>query len=404
MNASYGRLNVTGKNNLKIESNTLDATTLNISNSDASKVNVESKGVSASLERATGVLIAEGSLDSSNEIEINNATLTGKTISIKGSAAPEVSVDGLAVSASATFAGSGLFAGSTNNSAAKIFGDGATFTSDNLSIYAENLSKVKTSTNSASGSLLASGSLTGILNKSNAAAAVDFTNANINAPNTSFNVNSLPNQKVGLVSLGAGGLLAATGSIATVTSNPSATANISAKEITADNLKMNATADSNPDISVKGYSVGAIAVGSNLIASARDVKADASLKADNATLNNLDINAKTDSSPNLNVNGDGGGLAGIAPTAAVLNDNLTQSASVKLEGTLNVKNSVNVNAKNSDAGTKIYRRVRCGSSGCFWRQPHSQRRFKSRHQLQQCKYQKRRHAELHGDKRHGQQA
>lgn len=351
VNASYGRLNVTGKNNIKIEGNTLDAATLNISNSDLSRVNVESKGVSASLGRATGVLIAEGSLDSSNDIEINNATLTGKTISISGKAAPEVSVDGLAASASATFAGSGLFAGSINNSAAKIFGDGATFTSDNLSIYAENLSAVKTSTDSISGSLLASGSLTGILNRSNAAAAVDFTNATVNAPNTSFNVNSLPNQKVGLVSLGAGGLMAATGSVATVTSNPSATVNVSAKEITADDLTMNATATGTPDISVKGYSVGAIAVGSNLIASARDVKVDASLKADNATLNNLDINAKNVSVPNLNVNGDGGGLAGIAPAAAVLNDNLTQSASVKLGGTLNVKNSVNVNAQNSDAGT-----------------------------------------------------
>lgn len=350
VNASYGRLNVTGKNNIKIEGNTLDATTLNISNSDNSRVNVESKGVSASLGRATGVLIAEGSLDSSNEIEINNATLTGKTISISGTASPEVSVDGLAASASATFAGSGLFAGSINNSAAKIFGDGATFTSENLTINADNLSKVKTSTNSVSGSLLASGSLTGILNKSNAAATVDFKNANINAPKTSVNAKSLPNQKVGLVSLGAGGLMAATGSVAAVTSNPSATANISAKEITADDLKMNVTADSTPDISVKGYSVGAIAVGSNLIASTRDVKVDASLKADSATLNNLDINAKNVSAPNLNVNGDGGGLVGIAPAAAVLNDNLTQSATVKLGGTLNVKNTVNVNAQNSDAG------------------------------------------------------
>lgn len=186
VNASYGRLNVTGKNNLKIEGNTLDATTLNITNRDDSKVNVESVGVSASLGRATGVLIAEGSLDGANAIEINNATLTGKTISINVKAAPEVNVDGLAVSASATFAGSGLFAGSVNNSAAKISGDGLTFTSDNLSIYAENLSKVKTSTNSASGSLLASGSLTGILNKSNATAAIDFTNANVNAPNTAI--------------------------------------------------------------------------------------------------------------------------------------------------------------------------------------------------------------------------
>lgn len=349
-NASYGRLNVTGKNKIKIEGGTLDATTLNISNSDDSKVNVESVGVSASLGKAIGVLIAEGSLEGSNEIEINKSALTGKTISISGKAAPEVSVNGLAVSASASFAGSGLFAGSINNSAAKISGDGSTFTSDNFIVNAENLSSVKTTTNSASGSLLASNSLTGILNKSSAAATVDFTNANINAPTTSLNADSLPRQKVGLVSLGAGGLLAANGSAAAVTSNPSATVNVTAKDFSADKLAMTATANSTPDISVKGYSVGAIAVGSNIIASARDVKADTSLKADNATLNTLDINAKTTSAPNLNVNGDGGGFAGISPAAAVLDDNLKQSAAVKLGGTLNVQNSVNVNAQNSDAG------------------------------------------------------
>ena len=298
-NVSHGALNVTGTNKIKIDGNTLDTTTLKISNSDDSKVNVNSKGVTAS----------------------------------------------------ATFAGSGLFAGSINDSTAKIFGDGATFTGDSLNINAENLSTVKTTTNSASGSLLASGSLTGILNNSNAAAAVDFKNATVSAQNTAFNVNSSPEQKVGLVSLGAGGLLAATGSIAAVTGSPSATVNMSAKEISADNLKMTATADSNPEISVKGLTAGAIASGSNLIISARDLKVDASLNADSATLNDLNIDAKTDSAPNLNVNGDGGGLVGVAPLAAVLEDNLTQANSVNLGGTLNVKNSVNVNAKNSDAGT-----------------------------------------------------
>lgn len=278
-NASYGRLNVTGKNNIKIEGNSLDATTLKISNSDAGKVNVESVGVSASLGRATGVLIAEGSLNGSNEIEINNATLTGKTISITGNAA-------------------------------KIIGDGSTFTNDKLSIYAENLLKVKTSTDSVSGALLAGGSLTGILNRSNAAAGVDFTNATVNAPNTTIQVNSVPNQQVGLVSLGAGGFLAANGSVATVTGNPTATANVSANDLTADKLTMNATATGNPSISVKGYSAGAIAVGSNVIASTRDLQADASLKADNANLNTLDINAKTKSAPNFKVNGDGGGRGG----------------------------------------------------------------------------------------------
>lgn len=350
-NVSHGALNVTGRNNIKIEGGTLDTTTLKISNSDDSKINVESKGVTASLGRAMGVLIAEGSFKGSNEIEINNAALKGETISINSKAAPEVNVDALAVSASATFAGSGLFAGSINNSAAKIIGDGATFNGNELNITAENLSDVKTSTDSASGSLLASGSLTGILNESNAAATVNFKNAEVNAANTAVNVNSLPSQKVGLVSLGAGGLLAATGSVATVTNNPSATVNVSAKEITADDLKMTATADSNPEISVKGLSVGAIASGSNLINSTRDLKADASLNAINATLNALDIDVKTDSSPNLYVNGDGGGLVGIAPLAAVLEDNLTQSNSVNLGGKLNVKNSVNVNANNSDAGS-----------------------------------------------------
>ena len=144
--------------------------------------------------------------------------------------------------------------------------------------------------------------------------------------------------------------MAATGSVAAVTGNPSATVNVSAKDLTADNLTMTATADSTPNISVKGYSVGAIAVGTNAIAAARDVKAGASLNADNATLTNLNINAQTVSTPNLNVNGDGGGLAGIALAAAVLDDDLTQAATVKLGGTLNVKNSVNVNAVNSDAG------------------------------------------------------
>lgn len=55
-------------------SGTLDAATLNISNSDDSKVNVESVGVSASLSKAIGVLIAEGSLEGANEIEISPST------------------------------------------------------------------------------------------------------------------------------------------------------------------------------------------------------------------------------------------------------------------------------------------------------------------------------------------
>ncbi len=350
-NVSHGALNVTGKNNITIAGGTLDTTNLNISNSDASKINVNSKGVTVSAGRAIGVLIAEGSLEGKNEIEINNATLKGDTISIKATAAPEVNVDALALSAGAAFAGSGLFAGSINDSSASIIGNGATFTSNDLNINAENISTVKTSTNSANGSLLASGSLTGILNNSNAAAAVDFQNATVNAPNTSVNVNSSPSQKVGLVSLGAGGLLAATGSIASVISNPSATANMSAKEITADDLKLTATAYSTPNISVKGLTVGAIASGSNLIQSVRNVNVDAKLKADSATLNSLDINAKTNSAPNLNVNGDGGGLVGVAPLAAVLNDTLKQSGAVNLDGTFNIKNSVKVNVQTSDAGT-----------------------------------------------------
>lgn len=170
-NASYGALNVTGKNNIKINGGTLETTTLNISNSDDSKINVNSKGVTVSAGRAIGVLIAEGSLEGKNEIEINNATLKGDTISIKATAAPEVNVDALALSAGAAFAGSGLFAGSINDSSTKISGNGAIFTSNTLNINAENISTVKTSTNSASGSILASGSLTGILNNSNAAAS-----------------------------------------------------------------------------------------------------------------------------------------------------------------------------------------------------------------------------------------
>ena len=206
-NVSYGALNVTGTNKIKIDGNTLDTTTLKISNSDDSTAYVDSKGVSASLGKATGVLVAEGSLKGNNEIEINNATLKGETITIDSKAEPIVNVNALAASATATFAGSGLFAGSINNSAAKIIGDGTTFTSDNLNINSKNLSRVNTTTNTLSGSLLASGSLTGILNKSNAAANIDFKNAKVAAPNTNFNVNSSPSQKVGLVSLGAGGLL-----------------------------------------------------------------------------------------------------------------------------------------------------------------------------------------------------
>lgn len=193
-NVSHGALNVTGKNNIKIKGGTLDTTTLNISNSDDSKVNVNSKGVTVSAGRAIGVLIAEGSFKGSNEIEIDNATLKGDTISIKATAAPVVNVDALALSAGATFAGSGLFAGSINDSAAKISGTGATISGGKLNINAENLSAVKTNTGSASGSLFASGSLTGILNNSNAAAAVDFQNATVNAPNTSVNVSSSPRE------------------------------------------------------------------------------------------------------------------------------------------------------------------------------------------------------------------
>ena len=175
----------------------------------------------------------------------------------------------------------------------------------------------------------------------------NYTGSN---PTVKVSASATPTQKVDLVSIGAGGLLAATGAVANVQSNVNANVNASFEKINAESLIINSTAQNTPDIDVKGLTVGAIASGSNLIKADRNITASAEVGGDKVNVDNLTINTITSSTPDLYANGDGGGLVGISPAAAVIDDVVNANSTTTLKGKIDVRDDLNIKSINTDGG------------------------------------------------------
>lgn len=143
-NVSYAALNSSGVDKVKISGGNFTAgSSINVINSDNSQSNVNSVGVALGAG-AAGVLIAEGRVDSANNIVIDNGaefTTTGKevtqengetesSINIKDTNSTPLKVEAQAVTGGALFAGTGIAATATTNGSAEIeIGEGVKFNS-----------------------------------------------------------------------------------------------------------------------------------------------------------------------------------------------------------------------------------------------------------------------------------
>ena len=117
-------------------------------------------------------------------------------------------------------------------------------------------------------------------------------------------------------------------------------------------IKIDAQAYVSPQAKLRGLTVGFVAKGNEILNSARNVSANASLLGNNSTAlpNDISVNAYTSATPTLSVNGDGGGLVSVSPDAATLNDNAKMTANIELAGNLSAEDTFSAQATNFDGG------------------------------------------------------
>ena len=401
--AAYGSASSTGVNNISVSGSTLNiASNVDINAKDESKTAVNAIGVTLAGGGAASVIVAQGSNNSSTNIDVNDTDIYAvEDIDIhaerqvkdeKGNKVDSLSVSAKAMSGGLMFAGAGV--GATANELGKVgvtVADDSNFTAgSDINITALNAPSVSATTGSLSASMVASGAITVAEanigkhigpedkeneNKDDNGHLKTFVNI---GDGNSFTAKSLTAQakadavqNVTMEGMSISAALWPTGSVQANTGGANAYSDVTVtvgENVFKDNgndenaegidLIIKGINNVTQTASAKGISVSTFFASGTNIAQTNSVlntnvtvggEANRSnVNDDTKYIDNVDISAESTATINNNVRGDGGGLIDVSPYAAMTDNDINSTTSVNVGGNWDIAGDMDVKALHTD--------------------------------------------------------
>ena len=414
--AAYGSASSSGVNNISVKDSEFDiGGKVDINANDESKTAVNAIGVTLAGGGAASVIVAQGSNDSSTNINVNDTDINaGEDIDIhaerqakdeKGNKVDSLSVSAKAASGGLMFASAGVAA--TADELGKVgvtVMGGSNFTAGKvINITALNAPSVSATTGSLSASMVASGAIT--VAEANIGKHIEpedkenenkednghlKTFVNITEGN-SFTAKSLTaearadaaqNVKMEGLSLSAsllpnGALQANTGGAEVYSDVEVNVANNVFKgsdtEAAANGIDLDISGVNSVDqkVNASGISVSTVfASGTNIADSSAQLSTQVQVDgpSEDSEINNVDLNASSYAKVDTDANGYGGAIADVSPYAAKVNNNYTADTDVKIGGDWNTAGSFTAQAVNGmdiDLVSDAVRAAVIGGSGTW---------------------------------------
>ena len=396
--AAYGSASSTGVNNISVSGSTLNiASNVDINAKDESKTAVNAIGVTLAGGGAASVIVAQGSNNSSTNIDVNDTDIyAGEDIDIhaerqakdeKGNKVDSLSVSAKAASGGLIFAGVGV--GATADELGKVGVEvtgGSNFTAgSDINITALNAPSVSATTGSLSASMVASGAITVAEanigkhigpedkeneNKDDNGHLKTFVNI---GDGNSFTAKSLTAQakadavqNVTMEGMSISAALWPTGSVQANTGGANAYSDVTVtvgENVFKDNgndenaegidLIIKGINNVTQTASAKGISVSTFFASGTNIAQTNSVlntnvtvdgAATSENVDENSKVNNVDISAESTATVTGNARGDGGAIADISPYAAKTINSINSTTDVKVGGSWKIAGDMDVNA------------------------------------------------------------
>lgn len=400
--AAYGSASSTGVNNISVSGSTLNiASNVDINAKDESKTAVNAIGVTLAGGGAASVIVAQGSNNSSTNIDVNDTDIYAvEDIDIhaerqvkdeKGNKVDSLSVSAKAMSGGLMFAGAGV--GATANELGKVgvtVADDSNFTAgSDINITALNAPSVSATTGSLSASMVASGAITVAEanigkhigpedkeneNKDDNGHLKTFVNI---GDGNSFTAKSLTAQakadavqNVTMEGMSISAALWPTGSVQANTGGANAYSDVTVtvgENVFKDNgndenaegidLIIKGINNVTQTASAKGISVSTFFASGTNIAQTNSVlntnvtvggAATSENVDENSKVNNVDISAESTAKVESNARGDGGGLVDISPYAAKTDNDINSTTNVTVGGNWDIAGDMYVNALHTD--------------------------------------------------------
>ena len=421
--AAYGSASSTGVNNISVSGSTLNiASNVDINAKDESKTAVNAIGVTLAGGGAASVIVAQGSNNSSTNIDVNDTDIyAGEDIDIhaerqakdeKGNKVDSLSVSAKAMSGGLMFAGAGV--GATANELGKVgvtVADDSNFTAgSDINITALNAPSVSATTGSLSASMVASGAITVAEanigkhigpedkeneNKDDNGHLKTFVNI---GDGNSFTAKSLTAQakadavqNVTMEGMSISAALWPTGSVQANTGGANAYSDVTVtvgENVFKDNgndenaegidLIIKGINNVTQTASAKGISVSTFFASGTNIAQTNSVlntnvtvdgEANRSnVDDDTKYINNVDISAESTANINNSSRGDGGAVVDVSPYAAMTENDINSTTNVTVNGTWNIAGHMTVGAlheNNININTDALKAAVVGLSGVY---------------------------------------
>ena len=421
--AAYGSASSTGVNNISVSESILNiGSNVDINANDESKTAVNAFGVTLAGGGAASVIVAQGSNNSSTNIDVNDTDIyAGEDIDIhaerqakdeKGNKVDSLSVSAKAMSGGLMFAGAGV--GATANELGKVgvtVADDSNFTAGSyINITALNAPSVSATTGSLSASMVASGAITVAEanigkhigpedkeneNKDDNGHLKTFVNI---GDGNSFTAKSLTAQakadavqNVTMEGMSISAALWPTGSVQANTGGANAYSDVTVtvgENVFKDNgndenaegidLIIKGINNVTQTASAKGISVSTFFASGTNIAQTNSVlntnvtvdgEANRSnVDDDTKYINNVDISAESTANINNSSRGDGGAVVDVSPYAAMTENDINSTTNVTVNGTWNIAGHMTVGAlheNNININTDALKAAVVGLSGVY---------------------------------------
>ena len=376
--AAYGSASSTGVNNISVSESILNiGSNVDINANDESKTAVNAFGVTLAGGGAASVIVAQGSNNSSTNINVNNTDIdAGEDIDIhaerqakdeKGNKVDSLIVSAKAASGGLMFAGAGV--GATADELGKVgvtVMGGSNFTAGKtINITALNAPSVSAKTGAASGSMVASGAITvaeanigGEDDEEHLETYVKISDGNsfkADSLKAEAKVEAAQNVDMNGISISAG--LWPTGAVQANTGSANIYSDVDVtvgenefkgnQDGPAISLNINGINNVTQEVSAKGISASTfIATGTNIAEtnSVLNTHVTANGAETDSDIENVDINADSKVTVNSSSRGDGGAIADVSPYAAKTINNINSTTDVTAGGDWNIAGYMKVSA------------------------------------------------------------
>lgn len=404
--AAYGSATSNGVNNISVAGSNFDVTgNIDINANDESRTEVNAIGVSLAGGGAASVIVAQGENNSETTIDVSGTDINaagdinihaerqakdenGDIVDNEGNKYNSLSVSAIAASGGLAFAGTGVGATANEYGTVGVEVNGSDFTAGNdISITALNAPSVKAVTGAVAGSMVASGAITvaeaniggagedehletyvRLNDESSDESGEESGKESSEAENrkNSFTADSLTaeatvdaQQTADMNGISVSAALWPTGSVqanvggADIYSDVEVTVgeNVFKGNTDIDGINLNISGSNSvaQNVSAKGIAVSTfVASGSNAAESNAELNTDVTVagSSQDSKVHDLTVRANSNADITATADGTGGGLVGVSPNAASVDNDYIANTSVNIGGNWNTAGAVEATAIN----------------------------------------------------------